>query len=429
MLCRQRNPGHFALDFPSSSFAKLEYLDSGTYSHVMKAIDLENDHTPVVLKVSQQSGVIVTAMLLNTPFIRIRQIIKVLQRQTMHRLSELSFKGCELYQDVYQEIVILYLLSNLHETVVDTAGYEYQSHSFPRIFRTRIVHGPIPNYFIIRRFDETFRKVKVMEHFEDSFGPPREHLVTVMKFGGDSLWDRIQANAKPEPMTVDQLISVCFQVTFALAVAEGVYQFEHRDLHVCNVLVKATKKKLAIFKYRSAEYTVLTYGIKACIIDATFSRMAIAGQTFFVDLSSRLKGAASNANPDGQEVAYKKMYQLVGDQWKQWYPQSNIIWLKYFFEEILASDAFASHATADKTAILKALIELVAKYKTVAEFMSKVSQPPNSSDHGSGSGSSSSGAAPGSSSGNSSSSSSSSSSSTENSTVSKRMAQSMSDLK
>lgn len=374
-LCHQRNPVHFAVEFPSTAFHKFEYIDSGTYSHVMSAIDIENGNTPVVFKV-----------------------IKVLQKTTQARLNDLSFKGCELYQDVFQEIVILNLLSNLHETVCDSAGYEYQAHSFPRVFRTRIVHGPIPNYFFLRRFDETVRKLKPMEHFEEAFGPPREYLVTVMKFGGDSLWDRIQARPKPPPApTVDQLISVCFQVAFALAVAEGVYQFEHRDLHVCNVLIKPTKKAVATFKYRSVEYTAQTYGMKAVIIDATFSRMAIARETFYLDLGSRLRGAASNPNPDGQEVAYKKMYHLVKEQWKDWHPQSNIIWLQYFFEEVLTSDAFSAHAPTEKKELLKALIEMVAKEKKVADFMVKVVDPEKYAG--------------------------------EQSTVSKHSAQSMSDLK
>src|SRR5699024_4858415 len=61
-LCEQRNPAHFGLEFPSWAFAKFEYLDSGTYSHVIKAIDIENGKTPVVFKVSGQNGQPVAAL-------------------------------------------------------------------------------------------------------------------------------------------------------------------------------------------------------------------------------------------------------------------------------------------------------------------------------------------------------------------------------
>src|SRR5690606_6564302 len=137
--------------------------------------------------------------------------------------------------------------------------------------------------------DESIPKIKPVERFDDLFGVPREHLVILMKFGGDSLWDRIQAHANLG-ISPGQLLSVCFQVAFALAVSEVVYEFEHRDLHVCNILVKPTKKKHVLFKLRSVEYRVKSFGVKACIIDATFSRIAMNGKSYYTDLTSRLKG-------------------------------------------------------------------------------------------------------------------------------------------
>jgi len=50
-LCHQRNPAHFGIEFPSWCYSKFEYLDSGTYSHVIKALDLQQQGTPVVFKV------------------------------------------------------------------------------------------------------------------------------------------------------------------------------------------------------------------------------------------------------------------------------------------------------------------------------------------------------------------------------------------
>lgn len=51
-LCHQRNPSHFGLEFPSTAYENFEYLDSGTYSHVIKACDCEQDNMPIVFKVS-----------------------------------------------------------------------------------------------------------------------------------------------------------------------------------------------------------------------------------------------------------------------------------------------------------------------------------------------------------------------------------------
>ncbi|KAI2804071.1 Serine/threonine-protein kinase haspin [Blomia tropicalis] len=347
-LCHQRNPSHFGLEFPSTAYENFEYLDSGTYSHVIKACDCEQDNMPIVFK-----------------------IIKVVQRSTLNHLSDVSLKGFEMFTDVYQEIVIMKLLSNLHDTVADKSGFEYQTHSYPRIIRTRVVNGEIPNYFLIRSYNESARKIKPVERFDDTFGVPREHLVVVMKFGGDSLWDRIQAS-HPELLKPDQLLSVCYQVSLALAIAEIVYQFEHRDLHVCNLLVKPTKKAYILFKIRSVEYRVKSYGIKTCIIDATFSRMSLGGVSYFTDLTSRLKSTAENPKPEGHEVAYAQMYRLIGDRWSSWFPESNVIWLKCVFTELFASDAFESHADQHQRAIIRRLIAMVTDYKTVYEFVQAI---------------------------------------------------------
>ncbi|KAI2805560.1 Serine/threonine-protein kinase haspin [Blomia tropicalis] len=340
-LCHQRNPFHFGMEFPSKAFNEFEYLDSGTYSHVIKAIEHQGG-TPV--------------------------IIKVVQRTTLSRMSDIPISGFELYLDVYQEIVIMKMLSNLHDNVSDIAGYEYQTHSFPRIFRSRVVHGEIPNYFLIRKYDETIPKIKKVDRFDDTFGVPREYLVVVMKFGGDSLWDRIQSFSK-DKLLPDQIISLCYQTILALAVSEQVLQFEHRDLHICNMLVKETKKKEVHFKIRSVDYYVKSFSIKACIIDTTFSRMAVAGVIHYTDLSSRLKSSTENPKPEEHEIVYADMYRLVADRWTEWFPQTNVQWLRYCFKELSTCSVFEEFAEEHHKNIMKNLIDLIENQKTVFDFV------------------------------------------------------------
>lgn len=68
------------------------------------------------------------------------------------------------------------------------------------------------------------------------------------------------------------MMSVLKQVTLGLAVAEAAYQFEHRDLHISNVLVKRTTKDIMEYRIDGRRYSVQTYGVRAYIIDLTFSR-------------------------------------------------------------------------------------------------------------------------------------------------------------
>jgi serine/threonine-protein kinase haspin len=52
------------------------------------------------------------------------------------------------------------------------------------------------------------------------------------------------------------------QAGYALAVAEQVLEFEHRDLHWGNVLVSQTTEKNVAFKLCGKEYTVPTKGVQ-----------------------------------------------------------------------------------------------------------------------------------------------------------------------
>nr|XP_042907263.1 serine/threonine-protein kinase haspin-like [Parasteatoda tepidariorum] len=69
-------------------------------------------------------------------------------------------------------------------------------------------------------------------------------------------------------------LSIFHQVAAGLAVAEEKLQFEHRDLHPGNILIKkcGNDEKLDVC-LRGERYQVETYGIKVTIIDFTYSRL------------------------------------------------------------------------------------------------------------------------------------------------------------
>lgn len=50
-LCGQNNPSHFGIEYSSTSYYNFEYLDSGTYSHVIKANGIDFNNTAIVFKV------------------------------------------------------------------------------------------------------------------------------------------------------------------------------------------------------------------------------------------------------------------------------------------------------------------------------------------------------------------------------------------
>lgn len=77
-----------------------------------------------------------------------------------------------------------------------------------------------------------------------------------------------------------------FKVACALAVAENALSFEHRDLHWGNVLISTCdKKKSVYFILDGKEIEIPTYGVQACIIDFTLSRITHDGVMVYNDLS------------------------------------------------------------------------------------------------------------------------------------------------
>ena len=75
--------------------------------------------------------------------------------------------------------------------------------------------------------------------------------------------------------------SVLQQVVMSLAVAEIALQFEHRDLHWGNVLVKNTKQKYVTYRLDGQEYKFETCGVHVAIIDFTLSRLSKGEVVFF----------------------------------------------------------------------------------------------------------------------------------------------------
>lgn len=67
--------------------------------------------------------------------------------------------------------------------------------------------------------------------------------------------------------------SVIEQIALSLAAAESALQFEHRDLHWHNVLVRPTRQWKLRYRVGGVSYAVFTEGIQVTIIDFTVSRL------------------------------------------------------------------------------------------------------------------------------------------------------------
>ena len=104
---------------------------------------------------------------------------------------------------------------------------------------------------------------------------PKEQLFVAIEFanGGRDLEHTKLKNAT-------QGLSIFLQIAHALAVSERALEFEHRDLHWGNILVKeceANPEDTVLFRVSLEEtYSVQSAGVLATVIDCSLSRYIVA---------------------------------------------------------------------------------------------------------------------------------------------------------
>lgn len=151
-----------------------------------------------------------------------------------------------------------------------------------------------------------------------------------------------------------------WQVACAVAVAERATAFEHRDLHLGNILVQRVDKQenldqIEVYHREQSEknsmkqvrhmshidqiltmYEPRRTGIHATIIDYSLSRMELEKKIIAYDFSDE---SLFSGQGDTQYDVYRKMRSLVADQWTAHVPMTNVLWLQFVLQRLLASNA------------------------------------------------------------------------------------------
>ncbi|KAL5965421.1 Serine/threonine-protein kinase haspin [Taenia solium] len=132
--------------------------------------------------------------------------------------------------------------------------------------------------------------------------------------------------------------SVIEQIALSLAAAESALQFEHRDLHWLNVLVKPTKQTKLRYRVNGVSYSVQTEGVRVCIIDFTVSRLCHEGNIVYVDMSDSPE--IFECEGDYQFEIYRMMRNMNGNKWRPFRPITNLYWLHYLMEKLLNETSY-----------------------------------------------------------------------------------------
>ncbi|PKI85949.1 non-specific serine/threonine protein kinase [Malassezia vespertilionis] len=169
-------------------------------------------------------------------------------------------------------------------------------------------------------------------------------------------------NARPEAMTSSQLYAlllmenggtelgemrldnwaeraaVFWQIVYAISAAEQAARFEHRDLHMGNVLVT---RQEPVPHYAPQPTLWDTYGpkhasVRATIIDYTLARMDMPDGKVLADTFG--DEMLFEGHGDSQYDVYRTMRRLVSGDWRGYYPGTNLLWLHFIVQHLLAAD-------------------------------------------------------------------------------------------
>jgi serine/threonine-protein kinase haspin len=165
-----------------------------------------------------------------------------------------------------------------------------------------------------------------------------------------------------------EIQSVLVQLIHALALAEEKIQFEHRDLHLGNILVKKT----LIEKFNHQNDSFDFNGIQCCIIDYSLSRMRDSAGVAFRDLDNIEWLFEGDPNVDSQYQVYKDMRNSKAQaSWKEFQPRSNILWLNFIFERLLQRQKKSIQKPKSIFVALTKLQKNILKYSSVQELKLK----------------------------------------------------------
>ncbi|XP_045531593.1 serine/threonine-protein kinase haspin homolog [Pieris brassicae] len=245
------------------------------------------------------------------------------------------------YDQIISEIVIAMELSALSAPIPDIESHfnegktaetldlhsvENATDVFNKVLAVRLVYGSYPS----RLLDlwDLYDECKGSENDNPAILPPDQHYIVLELANAGQDLESYQFN------NAEQACALFQQVAFGLAVAEQAYQFEHRDLHWGNVLIAPTDQKYSTFVLRGRTHRVPTCGVKATIIDYSLSRVSV-GRVLYCNLAE--DESLFEAVGDYQFEVYRRMRDRLGNDWMNYEPYTNILWLHYTADKMITA--------------------------------------------------------------------------------------------
>ncbi|OXA46352.1 putative serine/threonine-protein kinase haspin [Folsomia candida] len=243
------------------------------------------------------------------------------------------------FEEVAPEVVITEKLGKLGENMSEpnvTGGYAKMYYSY-------LACGEYPANLVTAW--NKWHEVNDSDNDAPMFSVDQKFVVFLFEHGGEDAGCYQFKDAK-------QTFFMIMQIIHMLAVAEIALEFEHRDLHGNNILIKKTHQDFSTFKVNGKVMNVPTCGIIPTIIDFTFSRIKDPGTNaeIFLDMADDEEMFMSTGNY--QFDIYRMMRDANRNRWGPFNPKSNIMWLHYLVDKLLSKKHWTETATFDHRVFL-----------------------------------------------------------------------------
>ncbi|KAK1792709.1 hypothetical protein P4O66_012632, partial [Electrophorus voltai] len=294
--CMQDGPLSFEDCIPPERMKRCSKIGEGTFGEVFSTINESNQ--TVALKIIPVEG-----------------------------CQKVNSEPQKTFGEILHEIIISKELSSLN------SKEKTKTNGFIRLNNLHCVRGCYPSA-LLKAWDKFDQEKGSENDRPDFFSEEQLFLILEFEFGGSDLENM---NGKLSSMT--QAKSILHQVTAALAVAEHALCFEHRieflrDLHWGNILVKTTKQKNNEFILNGSVHSIETRGVHVNIIDYSLSRLEIDGLTVSCDIANDEELFMGQG--DYQFEIYRLMRKENNNCWSEYNPRSNVLWLHYLADKLLA---------------------------------------------------------------------------------------------
>ncbi|XP_047024912.1 uncharacterized protein LOC124633656 [Helicoverpa zea] len=251
------------------------------------------------------------------------------------------------FHEIISEIVIAMELSALRAPIaeinrhfdegkdveaLDLHAIENATDIFNEVLAVRCVYGSYP----ARLLDlwDLYDECKGSENDNPAILPADQQFIVLELANAGQDLESYQFN------NAEQAYALFLQVAYGLAVAEEAFQFEHRDLHWGNVLIAPTEQKFATFVLRGRSHRVPRCGVSATIIDYSLSRVSLplaGGESAALYNDLAADDSLFDAVGDYQFEVYRLMRDKLGNDWKNFAPYTNILWLHYTVDKMITA--------------------------------------------------------------------------------------------